>query len=449
MVSKLMNMPRTALGIALVAMLPSTAPAAADLLEQPIARYEQEYPQIGYSAPARDNRVWRLQQQLQSGELVLAWEPRRGYLRALLAALQIDADTQVLVYSKTSLQFESISPANPRAIYFNDDTYVGYVPGSPLIELVAIEPGRGPVFFVMENRQAVPQAMRREGNVCVACHDTFTLMGGGIPRVLVMSAPVDDPAETRTAPSATETDDRTPLAQRWGGWYVTGTTGVQRHFGNLPLRESAGGERLQALRESRTGLATLRDYFDTSPYLRETSDVAALLVLEHQTFIQNAITRVNYKLRAALGRDGEDRATTLRRWSEANPREQALMRAMLEPVLRALFFQDAATYQDRIGSTSGFASRFSALAASGPDGRSLRELELVGRLQRHRLSYLVLSPHFEALPPVALDYLGSRIAEVLSGRDATGIAGRIPAAERAAIRGILLAASPVLAAHLQ
>jgi len=449
MVSKDMKIPRTALALALLATLPPAATAAADLLEQPIARYEQEYPQIGYSAPARDNRVWRLQQRLQSGELVLAWEARWGYLRSLLAALQIEPDSQVLVYSKTSLQFESISPANPRAIYFNDDTYVGYVPGSPLIELVAIEPGRGPVFFALENRQAAPQALRREGNVCVACHDTFTLMGGGIPRVLVMSAPVDDPAEARTAPSATETDDRTPLDQRWGGWYVTGKTGTQRHFGNLPLRESAGGETLRAKRASRSDLATLRDYFDTSPYLRETSDVAALLVLEHQTYIQNAVTRVNYKLRAALGRDGEDRAASLRQWSEASQREQTLMRAMLEPLLRALFFHDAAPFEDRIVSTGGFAARFSALAAAGPQGRSLRELDLASRLQRHRLSYLVLSPHFEALPPVALDYLGGRIAEVLAGRDATGISERLPAAERAAIREILQAASPVLAGYLK
>lgn len=449
MVSMFMKIPCAATCVALLVALPSVSRAAADRLEQPITRYEQEYPQIGYSAPARNNRVWRLQQRLDQGELALAWEDRSGYLRSLLAALQINPDTQVLVYSRTSLQFESITPYTPRAIYFNDDTYVGYVPGSPLIELATIEPGKGPMFFVLDNRRAGKQALQREGNVCVACHDTFTLMGGGIPRVLMMSAPVDDPAETRTAPSATETDDRTPLAQRWGGWYVTGSTGSQSHFGNLPLRESASGERLSELRATRTGLASLRNYFDTTPYLMETSDVAALLVLEHQTFIQNAITRVNYKLRAALGRDGEDRASSLTSWIKASQREQTLMRAMLEPLLKALFFHEAAPFEDRIASAGGFAARFSAQAPAAADGRSLRELDLQTRLQRHRLSYLVLSPHFEALPPVALDYLAERIAEVLAGRDATGIAARLPAAEREAIRKILLDASPLLAAHLK
>ena len=28
-------------------------------------------------------------------------------------------------------------------------------------------------------------------------------------------------------------NDATPLAQRWGGWYVTGDFGVQPHLGNL------------------------------------------------------------------------------------------------------------------------------------------------------------------------------------------------------------------------
>ena len=134
------------------ALWPAGAGADTDRLRVNMARYDQEYPGIGYSGPATHNRVWRLKQQLDSGDLKLTWEPKWGYLRSLLQALQINADSQLLVFSKTSLQSEAISPAEPRAIYFNDDTYVGYVQGNPLLELSAIDPAVGPVFFIMDNR---------------------------------------------------------------------------------------------------------------------------------------------------------------------------------------------------------------------------------------------------------------------------------------------------------
>ena len=85
--------------------------------------------------------------------------------------------------------------------------------------------------------------MDREGGRCLTCHDTYSMMGGGVPRVLAMSAPVDVPEDTRTYSSASEVDDRTPISQRWGGWYVSGwylpgKNGPVDHFGNLPLRRS-------------------------------------------------------------------------------------------------------------------------------------------------------------------------------------------------------------------
>ncbi len=116
-------------------------------------RYDQEYPVIGYSGPATQNRVWRVQQQLNSGELKLAFEPKFGYLRSLLKALDIDADSQVLVYSRTSLQIEHIDAHAPRAVYFNDDTYVGYVQDTPLIELTVIDNEKGAVFYAFDNRE--------------------------------------------------------------------------------------------------------------------------------------------------------------------------------------------------------------------------------------------------------------------------------------------------------
>jgi hypothetical protein len=80
-------------------------------------RYDQDYPGVGYSRPAKQNRIWRLQQRLASGQQVLDWESKSGYVRSLLAALEIGADSQVVVFSKTSLQTELITERTPRAIY--------------------------------------------------------------------------------------------------------------------------------------------------------------------------------------------------------------------------------------------------------------------------------------------------------------------------------------------
>jgi hypothetical protein len=413
-------------------------------------RYDQEYPLIGYSGPATHNRVWQIQQKLQSGELKLTWEPKFGYLRSLLKALDIETDSQVLVFSRTSLQVEHIDAHTPRAVYFNDDTYVGYVQDTPLVELTSIDAEKGPVFYAFDNRQeGTVTHTEREGGRCLSCHDTFSMTGGGVPRVMVMSAPVDNPADTRTYTAADETDDRTPLAERWGGWYVTGRTGTQSHFGNLPLREERAGERLRELQGKRMDLASVKGYIDTSRWLTDTSDVVALLVVEHQTALQNMITRVNYKVRTVMSREGDASIVAPRTWDEVNPADQKRVQQMMEPLVRTLFFKDAAPYGHRIEGGSGFAERFVKLGPRDSKGRSLRDLDLDTRLMRHPLSYQIYSAQFDALPQYALDYIYSRIVEVLQGRDTTGIAARIPAEERKAITEILLDTKPALAGLLR
>lgn len=414
------------------------ASADTDRLLVNATRYDQEYPVIDYSGSATHNRVWRLQQRLNSGEVKLEWEPRWGYLRSLLKALDINTDSQVLVFSRTSLQTDKISATTPRAIYFNDDTYVGWVQDSALTEFTVIDAHAGVVFFGLDNRPEPAVRMERDGGRCLTCHDTYSMMGGGVPRVLVMSSPVDDAADTRTFTSASEVDDRTPVSQRWGGWYVTGGHGRQSHFGNLPLREEKGQEALR--RTSARDLVSLGRYFDTNAYLTDKSDIAALMVLEHQSFVQNQITRVNYKVRSMMAREGHGPAP--HSWAEATERDRAQMRTVIEPLVRALFCADAVQLEDRIESTSGFAARFSAQGPRDHRGRGLRELDLNKRLFRYPLSYLIYSEHFDALPDYVLDYVGTRIAEVLNGTDKTGISERFTPAERETIAQILIDTKP-------
>ncbi len=435
--------------------LAGAAHADTDRLIANAMRYDLEYPGIGYSGPAHDNRIWRFQQKLNSGEIKLQWEPHFGYLRSVLKALEIDPSSQIMVFSKTSLQTSVINEQTPRAIFYNDDTYVGFVLNTDLMEFASVDAKLGIVYFGMINRQDTPPVFERDGGRCLTCHDTYSMMGGGVPRVMIMSAPVDDPADTRTFGSASEVDDRTPIAERWGGWYLSGWYQPGRgappvtHFGNLPLRtETPGhqGDRLRELIPGRDNLGSVSAYFDTSLYLTDKSDVVALLVSEHQTFVQNLITRVLYKVSTIMSQGGSGPAP--RNWADIEPRRQAALKQVTEPLLRALFFVDAVPLSGQVITSSGFTERFAQRGPKDSEGRSLRDLKLEKRLFRYPLSYMVYTESFNALPPFVREYLDGRIVEVLQGRDQTGISAKLATEDRAAISQILADTLPRFATPL-
>jgi hypothetical protein len=441
--------------VGMLLALTGVANADTDRLIANAMRYDLEYPEIGYSGPARDNRIWRFQQKLNSGELKLQWEPHFGYLRSVLKALEIDPSSQIMVFSKTSLQTSVINEQTPRAIYFNDDTYVGFVLNSDLVEFASIDAKVGVVFFGMINRRDTAPLLERDGGRCLTCHDTYSMMGGGVPRVMIMSAPVDDAADTRTFGSASEVDDRTPIAERWGGWYVSGWYQPGRngppvtHFGNLPLRTENPGphsDRLRELIPGRDNLGNLSAYFDTSLYLSDKSDVVALLVSEHQTFVQNLITRVKYKASTIMSQSGSGPAP--RAWADIEPRRQAALKQVSEPLLRALFFADAVPLTGQVITSSGYTERFAQRGPKDAEGRSLRDLKLEKRLFRYPLSYMVYTDSFNALPAFVREYIDARIVDVLLGRDQTGIAAKLAPEDRAAIGQILADTLPRFAAPL-
>ncbi|MEO6186167.1 MAG: hypothetical protein ABIP38_14815 [Steroidobacteraceae bacterium] len=444
---------RLLLGMLLTLGGPALAWADTDRLQVSASRYDQEYPFVQYSGPARANRIWRLQQKLDSGEVRLQWEPRWGYLRSLLRALEIDISSQTLVFSKTSLQIAHIGESTPRAIYFNDDTYVGFVQNSDLLEFAAIDANVGVVFFGMVNRQDTKPLLDREGGRCLTCHDTYSMMGGGVPRVLVMSSPVDDASDKRTYSSASEVDDRTPVAERWGGWYLSGwyLPGPDgkpvSHLGNLALRaegstDTEAGAQLRALAGTRDNRGNLKGYFDTSAFLADKSDVVALLVLEHQTFVQNLITRTNYKAGMVMSRGNRNSQAAPRTWAALDARDQAALKSIMEPLVRALFFADAVPLPGQVVTSSGYTEKFAHRGPQDAAGRSLRDLQLEHRLFRYPLSYMVYSESFNALPAYALDYLDARLADVLAGNDRSGIADNLTADDRKAIGQILVETLP-------
>jgi len=393
--------------------------------------YDREYPVIHYERTPRDNAIARLQSRLDRGEVKLEFRPPRGYLDSLLAALSIDPSSQTLVYSKTSLQVGRISAATPRAIYFNDDTYVAWVQGGDNIEIAAMDAKLGQVFYVLRNSTGSAPHLQRLTIECLSCHDTYELSGGGVPRFLLMSTYVDTHGNQLTHEGQIITSDQTELKYRWGGWYVTGQSGSQVHLGNILVHNV---EELIHLDQVRRGnLDTLQGLFDTRPYLTDKSDIVALLVLQHQVDVQNAITRVSFEVRNALAGRGAAAPP-------AKTREQ--LKPFLDDLVDAMMFVDAARFTGKITGNSGFDRWFQSRGPRDGAGRSLRELDLQTRLFKYPLSYLVYSPAFDALPDYAKHYVYDRFVAILSGRDTGTASSQLSPSERQAILQILTATKP-------
>jgi len=119
-------------------------------LSNTVSLHYLNLPPIRYSDTQSQDPVAILQRKLASGQLVLDRDKQHGVLPSLLKQLDVPVEFQVLVFSKTSLQIHKISPTNPRALYFSDSVYVGYVPGSSILELAANDPALGAVFYTLE-----------------------------------------------------------------------------------------------------------------------------------------------------------------------------------------------------------------------------------------------------------------------------------------------------------
>jgi hypothetical protein len=366
--------------------------------------YDSEYPLMHYGRTPTHNAIAQLQQRLAAGQVKLTYRAPRGYLDSVLQALALDPSSQVLVYSKTSLQKGEISAATPRALYFNAETYVGYVQDGANLELGAMDSELGQVFYTLPNQSPAAPTLQRETLTCLACHDTYENSGGGVPRFLLMSSYVDIHGNQLTHEDSILTTDETPIESRWGGWYVTGQTGKQVHVGNILVTNVQQLVKLDSVR--RGNIESLEGLFNTKPYLTDKSDVVALLVLQHQETVQNLITRANFEVRKALAQAG-NKPDAL----PAKTREE--LKGFLDDLANAMLFVDAVPYTDTIRGNSGFDGWFQKQGVRNAQGRSLWELDLKTRLLRYPLSYLVYTPAFDALPDYARDYLFGRFAALL------------------------------------
>lgn len=370
-----------------LACLVAAVPALAQL------RYDTEYPEIGYGKTPPSDAFTRAMEAVDS----LEHDPLgRGYLDSLLEALDIDPASQLLVFSKTSLKQRFITAENPRSLYFNDEIYVGFVPGSSTLEIAAMDPKLGPVFFDFAQKPDAPARFEQETGRCLRCHDSYSMTGGGVPRLFLSSVYAGPDGNLVSHELSEITDTSTPLERRWGGWYVTGTHGEQRTLGNFVIRDVAAlrGDAIHGV----GNLQTLDSLVNLDKYLRPTSDIVALLVLEHQVEVQNRVTRLNYDSRTRLA---------------AGPLEGATLDELTQPLLDALFMAHEAPLGAPVAGNAEYAANFVKRGPADSQGRSLRDFDLQTRTFRYPLSYLVYSEAIMALADPVRAHLFGRIRAVL------------------------------------
>jgi hypothetical protein len=399
---------------------------------------------INYRSDELSDPVAKLQQQIEQGNASLVYEPDHGYLKSVLSLLKVPIDSQTLVFSKTSFQYPKISPEHPRALYFNDDVYVGSVHEGKAVEIVSFDPMQGAIFYLLDERKVERPAFQRAELDCTQCH--IAAGTRGIPGVLLRSV---YPTSTGTLVSGAKTyiiDQESPISERWGGWYVTGKVAGESHMGNAVVvgDQGAGVSEPVAGEIAASKLVPLAKPFDASAYLFAGSDVVAHLVLAHQTQMHNLITLTNYKTRLALyaqAQQARNAGASADAPLPASGRQQFERPA--EQLLRYLLFVNEAPLPGanaaRALDSSAFAREFAARGVRDSRGRSLRDFDLNNRIFRFPCSYLIYSDSFDALPEPARAYVYHRLLEVLSGRDQSTDFANLSAQDRRAILEILLA----------
>lgn len=411
----------------LLLVLSSSALAQTDYRRKPIE----------YEKAAVSDAIYQLQQKIKAGEVELQWDKRRGWLPAVLQQLKVPISSQTLVFSKTSLQRHRISPTHPRALYYNDNVYVGYVQQGDLLEISAVDPHLGAVFYTIDQKNPEQPIISRDPGHCMSCHVSSRTQG--VPGYLVRSVFPTITGEPNFRLGTKTTDHTTPIAERFGGWYVTGQHGAMRHRGNVITVED-GNQPIDV--ELGANRQELDELIDASAYLEPGSDLVALMVLEHQAQAHNYITKAAYQTRTAIFYDQAINRALDRSEGTISESSHGRIKSAGEDLLEYLLFSGEAKLTSPVQGSSKFTQEFAAMGPADQQGRSLREFDLKTRLFRYPCSFLIYSESIDALPAPMREYLRERLSEILSGEDQSKAFAHLTAEDRTAIREILFETKP-------
>ena len=412
------RLPRPLACIAVTILGVGAAHAATDLWELPPLRY---------SDTASSDPIARLAAELARGERKVDATTPLEKLRFVLRLLEIPEESQILVFSKTSKQNPLIHPGNPRCLFFNENSYVGYVPGGDM-EVITHDPVLGSVYYIIgtgDHQHALQ--ITRDNSDCLSCHGTARTES--IPGVLVRSVFPDENGQPLLSLGTFLTDHSSPITERWGGYYVTGHSSLP-HLGNRTYQESAG----RSLPQESPELITLAGKIDVSRYPRPTSDIVSLMVLEHQCQLHNQLIAagMNYRrihwLQKSLAPAADPDADLAGKQADESARKIVDL---------LLFENEADPGENGVDGEPAFQDAFTRRFPKSSDGRSLADFQLNHRLFKYRCSYMIYSKAFETLPARIKSAVLGRLHQILESEPADGNHPAIKTSERHKIAAIL------------
>jgi hypothetical protein len=363
------------------------------------------------------------------GEVKLDRTSEKAFVSSLLAALGISESSQLLVFSTTSLQLSRISPRNPRAIYFSDDIYLGWVPGGK-IEIASIDPELGCIFYIFDipDSESTRPLQIERATRCMNCHAGEET--GNVPGLSVKSVVPGPRGGSIDSFRINQSGHGIPLSERFGGWHLTGGHELKKHWGNVIGKLWKG--------ELSTKPNPPGENFDWSRYPVATSDILAHLLLEHQAGFVNRVVEATYLARAFTHQSAEADL------EELTAEQIKLLEVHATRIIRYSLFADEATLPPGgIEPDESFASAFLQKRRPSSDGDALRDLDLSTRLFKFRCSYLVFSPLFQNMPAVLRERVFEKLAAALRP-ESPGDYAYLPDEEKAAIRKILKETLPEL-----
>lgn len=358
----------------------------------------------------------------------------KAFVASVLKQLDVPAASQTLVFSKTSLQNALINPQTPRSIFFNEECYVGWSQGG-MMELIGMDPEKGPQFYVIDLSDKKKPALLTSDN-CLSCHETSRT--NNVKGVLVRSVYTADDGQPILNQGSFVSGHESPLSERWGGWYVTGKHGADRHMGNVIA--TTNGDQIVLDREKGANVLSLEHFFSTKPYVTNTSDIVALMVLEHQCTMHNKLTDANKSTREALARQHDLQKAFGEPITDV-PQGSALtvIKSQADKVVKHLLFCEEYALKDGgIEGNAAFQEAFRRNRIETKDGRSLKDFQLLNRLFKYRCSYMIYSKEFDVLPAALKSEVYGRLWKVLSNEDQSPDFAHLSASERSHILEILM-----------
>lgn len=373
-----------------------------------------------------DDRFARLKKGIESGGVKLDTTDDKAFLSSILKALDVPISSQLLVFSASSLQSEIINPRNPRALYFNEDVYVGYVPGGK-VEIIAMDPEMGAMFYIFDRlRPQGPVPPITRSDKCFNCH-----AGNATKRVPGLIAesllPMLSGASLETY-RRDEQGHQIPLEKRFGGWHLTGQHHLKDTLANTMGRTSSsrGFEKIK-IEPGRMS--------DLSLHLRPTSDILPHLVHEHQIGFENRVFHAAYVMRQLMS-DGRGSLPLA-----AKPQVEELAEQLAQYIL---FADEAKLPREGIEGDPDFIREFQRNKKPIKAGPSLKDFDLKTRIFKYRASYMLYTDSWQKLPLALKERVYFKMAEGLREQNANPAYAYLPADEKRAIRTIIKETVPDL-----